>query len=102
MRTSKNTESKITGEKTVQLRAEILILESTKIEQSEQDKQDWETSEVQSGRLRSGKTEQNELWRRVGYFPIAPGVYADDNDVERRSLEEMVKAKWEWREVMIV
>lgn len=41
-------------------------------------------------------------WRRVGFCSASVPAYPDADDLNLRSLDEMKRAKWEWRKVNIV
>ena len=75
MRTSRLWTSTVGGKNHYLPRASILMLEST----GEVDK-----------------------WRRVGFFSVSVPIYSDADDLNLRFLDEMKRAKWEWRKVSIL
>ena len=75
MRTSQWWISTVGGKDMYSPRASILILES------------------------AGETNK---WRRVGFFQVNVPMSPDADDLNLRFLDEMKRAKWEWREVSIV
>ena len=96
MATSRTTISSLTGKEMYQNRAEILVLESTDIEQGHG------PVRVNNCFWQWAKRDQFRPWRRIGCFAISPQVFPDDDDINLLCLEEMNKANWGWREVMIV
>ena len=75
MQTTRVFESTVGGEDWFMPRASILILEST------------------------GEADQ---WRRVGFFAVSVPFNPDADDLNSLFLEEMKRAKWEWKKVSIV
>ena len=47
-------------------------------------------------------TGEADKWRRVGFFSVSVPFYPDVDDLNLRFLDEMKRAKWEWRKVNIV
>ncbi|CAF9905836.1 MAG: hypothetical protein ALECFALPRED_001360 [Alectoria fallacina] len=47
-------------------------------------------------------TGEADKWRRVGFFSISVPAYPDADDLNVQFLDEMKRAKWEWRKVIIV
>lgn len=45
---------------------------------------------------------EGNKWRRVGFFPVNVPMSPDADDLNLRFLDEMKRAKWEWREVSIM
>ena len=96
MITSRRMLSSLTGKEMFQIRAEILVLEFTEIEQSHG------PVKVDGHVLQWAKKNHIRPWRRVGFLSISPPMFPDDDDIVVRCFEEMKKANWEWREVVIV
>ena len=94
--TSRTRISSITGKEMYQIRAEILVLESTDIKQSHG------PVRVNSYLAQWANENQMRPWRRIGQFTILPPSFPDDDDIYVQCFEEMKKANWDWREVTIV
>lgn len=47
-------------------------------------------------------THEADKWRRVGLFGISVPIYPDEDDLDLQFMNEMKRAKWEWKCVTIV
>ena len=47
-------------------------------------------------------TGEADRWRRVGFVPVSRPFDAEPDEFNSRFLDEMKRARWEWREVIIV
>ena len=47
-------------------------------------------------------TGEVDNWRRVGFLSVSIPMSPDANDSNLRFLDEMKRAKWEWKKVIIV
>lgn len=96
LKTSRNLKSTVGAEDIHLPGTSILMLESTGAEE------DLGKGGVNRDYIGVGEGEREGSWRRVGFFPVAVPFQPDKNDMSVRFLEEMKRAKWEWKEVRIV
>ena len=96
MVTSKRRLSFLHDKEMFEMSAEILVLESTELKQS------LGPVRVNGHVLQWAKKDHIRPWRRIGFLSISIPLFLDDDDINVRCFEEMKKANWEWREVMIV
>lgn len=69
----------------------------------EKQKQKWGGGEKgQNGEGKKREKVKEEEWRRIGFFPLSVPAFPDEEDSNKRFLEEMSQAKWEWRVVKLV
>lgn len=89
--------------------ASILMVETTgggkrgdeehAVGEEKQEQREWEKGHGGKGRKRE---EAKEEWRRIGFFPSFVPAFPDEEDINKRFLEEMAQARWEWRVVKLV
>lgn len=89
--------------------ASILMLETTRggkrgdeehaVVEEKQKQREGEKGQGGKGRKRE---EAKEEWRHIGFFPLFVPAFPDEEDINKRFLEEMAQARWEWRVVKLV
>ena len=112
MMTTRVYSSTVDKEETRSPRASILMVETTgggkrgdeenAVREEKQKQKQGGGEKGQNGKGKKREKAKEDEWRRIGFFALSVPIFPDEEDIDKRFLEEMLQARWEWRVVKLV